>query len=348
MKIELGSVSRRFSRSGPPAVDDLSLTIASGEILALAGASGSGKTTTLRMIAGFERPDDGQIVCDGRVVATPRRAIRPERRGVGVVFQDYALFPHLTVARNVAFGLRGDAGDNERRVAYLLDLAGIPELGARYPHEISGGQQQRVALVRALAPHPRAIVLDEPFSNLDHTCTHRLLAETRGLIREMGCTAIVVSHDRYEAFTLADRVAFLHDGRLVQEGRPEELYAAPRTQEVADFAGTASYLPVTRDDRRRWTSPLGPVPGAIAVIDGPSPVAVVRPHDVTLHHEPSPSDAPSSSGRIVDVRDLGAVRSIHVHVGGTEVIVQESARPDATRPPGPPTVGAVVRVAWAS
>lgn len=217
----LESVTRSFSGMDHPAVAAMSLGVDAGEILALAGPSGSGKSTMLRMIAGFERVDRGRIAIDGREVAAPRREVPAERRRVGFVFQDFALFPHLTVAENVEFGIRDCAGrERQRRVMDLLRRADIEELAHRYPHEISGGQAQRVALVRALAPRPAVVLMDEPFSNLDRACTHRILLETREMLRDAGSTAVVVTHDRYEAFTIADRVAILDRGRLLQVGAP--------------------------------------------------------------------------------------------------------------------------------
>lgn len=321
--LEISSVTRRFPGMTHPAVNALSIHVEQGEIVALAGASGSGKTTTLRLIAGFDRPDGGSITIGDTTVAGPRTLLPPEQRNVGVVFQDFALFPHLSVARNVAFGLPGGRGRNQQqRVMELLELVGIPELAERYPHEISGGQQQRVALARALAPSPDVILLDEPFSNLDHTCTHRLLAETRQLIKESGCTAVVVTHDRYEAFTLADRIAVLEQGVMEQIGTAEEIYAQPASRHVAEFAGNASYLPVWPEvgDPRgegQWKSPIGIVPEDVAVVEARSGghLAVVRPHHVRLLRRPADEDGYQAQGTVADVRFLGAVMAILVEVG---------------------------------
>ena len=322
--LHLWNLTRRFPGMDHPAVDRLNLEVSAGEVVALAGASGSGKTTTLRLIAGFDRPDGGEIHVSGSTLADRHVVVPPERRDVGVVFQDFALFPHLTVERNVAFGLSGVRGRAlKRRVAELLELAGIPELAGRYPHEISGGQQQRVALARALAPRPEIILLDEPFSNLDHTCTHRLLAETRHLLKSAGSTAVVVTHDRYEAFTLADRVAVLERGRLEQVGTAEEIYAEPVSRHVAEFAGSASFVTVTWN-HGRWESPLGPVPDGVAVVparrgdvaeDDGAMVAVVRPHHVGLGAVGDHASPPNA--RVVDVRFLGAVSAIRVLVDPT-------------------------------
>lgn len=324
--LQLRELTRNFSGMDHPAVDALNLDVATGEVVALAGASGSGKTTTLRLIAGFDQPDAGEIAVHQKNVAGPGRFVPPERRRVGVVFQDFALFPHLTVEKNVAFGISDLRGRAQRtRVEELLELAGIPELARRYPHEISGGQQQRVALARALAPRPDVILLDEPFSNLDHTCTHRLLAETRQLLKAGGSTAIVVTHDRYEAFTLADRIAVLEEGRLEQCGTAEEIYARPATRHVAEFAGNASFLPAWSDGPEGpWTCPLGRVPDDVAVVAAPdgSHLAVVRPHQVTVAC--GPCDFDEHNATILDVRFLGAVLAVRLKVswdGGFEELL---------------------------
>ena len=204
------------------AVDDMSLDVDPGEIVALLGPSGCGKTTFLRLIAGFERPDAGSVLLADEEVAGPGRFLPPERRRIGMVFQDYALFPHLSVADNVAFGLarrrrlsaRGAHRDAAESVGRLLALVGLEGLGARLPHEISGGQQQRVALARALAPAPAVVLLDEPFSNLDATLRAEVRAEVRGILREAGATAVFVTHDQEEALSLADRVAVMRAGHL--------------------------------------------------------------------------------------------------------------------------------------
>jgi iron(III) transport system ATP-binding protein len=329
-----------------PAVDSLDLTIDTGEVVALAGASGSGKTTTLRLVAGFDRPDGGEIIVHDEVLAGPGRVVPPERRNIGVVFQDFALFPHLTVERNVAFGISNLKGREQRhRTAELLELAGIPELARRYPHEISGGQQQRVALARALAPRPDVILLDEPFSNLDHTCTHRLLAETRQLLKAGGSTAIVVTHDRYEAFTLADRIAVLQEGQLEQCGTAEEIYAQPATRHVAEFAGSASFLPVWHGGPdTEWTCPLGPIPEDVAVVpaQGGGHLAVVRPHQLTVTC--GPCSFGEHNATILDVRFLGAVLAVRLKVtwesGFEEVLIHVNGPMEGL------TAGSPARVDW--
>src|SRR5687768_8109680 len=236
--IRVDGVTKRFG--GATAVADASLCVARGEVVALLGPSGCGKTTLLRLIAGFERPDRGSIEVDRRIVAGSAW-VAPEARRVGMVFQDYALFPHLTVAANVGFGLprRARAG----RVPELLAIVGLTGLERRYPHELSGGQQQRVALARALAPAPELVLLDEPWSNVDPFLRESLRAEVAEIIRPLGVTVLLVTHDREEAFSLADRIALMRDGSVVQEGTAEELYFAPATRWAAEFVGAANVLP---------------------------------------------------------------------------------------------------------
>ena len=236
--IRLEGVMRRFG--DVVAVDGASLCVARGEVVALLGPSGCGKTTLLRLIAGFERPDGGSVELAGRVVAGPGSWIAPDARRVGMVFQDYALFPHLTVAANVGFGLA--RRERAQRVPELLRVVGLDGLGHRYPHELSGGQQQRVALARALAPAPELVLLDEPWSNVDPFLRDTLRAEVAEIIRPLDVTVLLVTHDREEAFSLADRIALMRDGTVVQEGTPEELYFAPASRWAAEFVGAANVL----------------------------------------------------------------------------------------------------------
>ena len=225
-------------------LDGLTFRLGAGEIGCLLGASGCGKTTALRTIAGFVAPERGCVHIGASCVASATRQVEPERRGVGVVFQDYALFPHLDVAANVAFGLRAlPAGERSARVAEMLELVGLAGIGRRFPHELSGGQQQRVALARALAPHPAILLLDEPFSNLDPDLRERLALDLRDILKGQGITALLVTHDQYEAFALADRIGVMHAGRIEQWDTPYRLYHQPDTRLVADFVGLGAFLP---------------------------------------------------------------------------------------------------------
>jgi iron(III) transport system ATP-binding protein len=243
--VELRDLTKGFGTVR--AVDGIDLTVDEGEVLALLGPSGCGKTTTLRLVAGFERPDAGRVVLDGAEVAGSQRFVPPERRRVGVVFQDYALFPHLSVAQNVGYGIR-DRGARQRRVSEMLDLVGLAGEALRLPHELSGGQQQRVALARALAPEPALVLLDEPFSNLDAALRVRVRGEVRAILREAGATVVFVTHDQEEALSLADRVAVMQAGRVLQVGEPAGLYVRPADRFVATFVGDADLIPGRAED----------------------------------------------------------------------------------------------------
>jgi len=236
--IRLEGVSKRFGEV--VAVDDASLCVARGEVVALLGPSGCGKTTLLRLIAGFERPESGVVTVAGTRATGPGTWVPPERRKVGMVFQDYALFPHLTVAENVGFGV--PRRTRRDRVPELLAIVGLDGLARRYPHELSGGQQQRVALARALAPSPELVLLDEPWSNVDPFLRETMRAEVVDVIRPLGVTVVLVTHDREEAFSLADRIALMRNGTVVQEGTSEELYYSPVSRWAAEFVGAANVL----------------------------------------------------------------------------------------------------------
>ncbi len=229
------------------AVDSVDLKVTRGEVLALLGPSGCGKTTLLRLIAGFEVPDRGEIRLGERELVSSRHMLPPEKRKVGLVFQDFALFPHLDTAANVAFGLPKDA-DKPARVRELLSLVGLSGLERRMPHELSGGQQQRVALARALAYEPELLLLDEPFSNLDPSIRSRVRSEVKRLVESIGVTAIFVTHDQEEALSLAEQVGVMMEGSIQQIGTPEEVYTRPANRLVGEFVGGANFLRGTAVD----------------------------------------------------------------------------------------------------
>lgn len=283
-------------------VDGLSLSLQAGQVGALLGASGCGKTTALRAIAGFEPIRHGRIVLRGETVADARGGLPPERRRVGMVFQDYALFPHLDVRDNVGFGLRGAAGRAER-IDAMLALVGLQDRARAFPHELSGGQQQRVALARALAPAPALLLLDEPFSNLDAGGRQRLAGELRALLKASGTTALVVTHDQGEAFAMADAIGVMASGRLHQWADAATLYRAPADRFVAGFIGRGHWVAATmlgladdRDARLRpgdlVPDPAGPIEAAVEAVSfhGPHHLARIRFADAS-HAEVELDDA---------------------------------------------------------
>jgi iron(III) transport system ATP-binding protein len=281
--LRLTGVTKRFG--AVEAVRSLNLELAKGKILALLGPSGCGKTTTLRLLAGFEAPDSGGVEIDGRPVAGRGANVPPEKRKVGMVFQDYALFPHLSVAKNVAYGLKRSLGGKKRdtRVSEVLSLARLEGLEDRRPHELSGGQQQRVALARALAPEPAVVLLDEPFSNLDAALRAKVRSEMREILKTAGATAVFVTHDQAEALSFADEVAVMFRGSVVQVAPPEELYHRSTTREVASFVGEANFLPGTAEGGRILCE-LGEVPVESGVTGEVE--AMLRPEVLDLRADP--------------------------------------------------------------
>lgn len=267
------------------ALDHVSLSMEPGEILCLLGPSGSGKSTLLRLLAGLDHPSSGRVVLDGVEVAGPGRFVEPEQRRVGMVFQDYALFPHLTVAANVAFGLRGlDGAEIRTRVDRLLRIVGLENRRDSYPHMLSGGERQRVALARALAPQPHILLMDEPFSGLDGRLRDQVREETREILRATGTTTLMVTHDPNEALRFADRIALLEHGRIVQAGRPDDLYRRPEAHQTARaFGDVNEFVAICRQGCVE--TPLGvfPAPG----LDEHTRARVcIRPQHIRLSSQP--------------------------------------------------------------
>ena len=272
--LELRAVRKAYGRIA--AVDGVDLTVADHELVALVGPSGCGKSTLLRVAAGLEAVDEGTIRVGGEVVDDGVRRVEPEHRRTGLVFQEHALFPHLTVADNIMFGLRGmPRSTRTERCDHWLSVVGLGGHGGRYPHELSGGQRQRVALARALAPAPRLVLLDEPFASLDPNLRTRLRAEIVDILRTTRTPALFVTHDQTEALTVGDRVAVMRAGRIEQLGSPDDVFHRPVNRFVAGFMGDAAFLPV-RDGRTE----LGQLAGDRVVDDGA--VVVVRPHAVAV------------------------------------------------------------------
>lgn len=334
--IEVLHVAKRF---GPVTVlSDLALSVSRAEVVALLGPSGCGKTTLLRILAGLERPDAGEVRLAGELVAGPRVHVPPEKRNIGLVFQDFALFPHLKVGANVAFGLahlpRPERASVAAEALARLDCA---DLADRYPHELSGGQQQRVALARALAPRPRVLLMDEPFSNLDASLRRRLRVELRKTLTAIGIATVFVTHDQDEALSLADRVAVLDRGVIAQLDAPERVYRAPRSLAVARATGPVTTLP--------GRAAGGRVETALGTLSGQGPdgevVVVLRPEDLV----PAPTGV---TARVVGRDYTGAEVELWLELpGGSVVSMRRPPRDalDATVGSGL-SVGVDGEVAW--
>lgn len=284
--IELRAVSKTYVSAGKAAtaLNAVSLSLRRGRLLALLGPSGCGKTTALRLIAGLEAPDAGEIWLNGQCVAGPSAWVAPEQRNIGMVFQDYALFPHLTARENIRFALQRESpARRERRVDDMLALAGLDGKGDRYPHQLSGGEQQRVALARALAASPSVVLLDEPFSNLDAALRKEMREEVRRILTLAGATTLFVTHDQEEALSIADAVAVMNQGSILQTGAPQEIYLRPAQREIAEFVGEANFLAGTADGQCA-TCALGVLPLAQPA-SGPVTV-MLRPESMTIEPDP--------------------------------------------------------------
>ncbi len=337
MHIELRKVSHEYNGCGN--LRDISLRLEEGTIGCLVGPSGAGKTSVLRCVAGFEDICAGEILADERLLSRRGMTVAPERRQFGMVFQDYALLPHLTVFENVRFGLHGlSRSDRRRRAKETIRLVGLQDVADSYPRELSGGQQQRVALARSLAPRPRLLLLDEPFSNLDVELRQHLSGEVRDILKSLGTTALMVTHDQAEAFALADQVGVMRDGSLEQWATPYDLYHAPATRFVAEFVGQGVFVPGTLSSAGHIEIELGALTGHLTrpVATGEKVDVLLRPDDI-VHEDDSDlrAEVCGKSFRGADIlyslclpsgdHVLAAVPSHHDHAIGERIGIRLSA-----------------------
>ena len=308
-RLRIEGLTRRFG--GRAVVSEVALAVEGGQVTCLLGPSGCGKSTTLRMIAGVERPDAGTVAIDGVTVFGPGVNLPPEARGVGLMFQDFALFPHLTVAGNVAFGLKGESDLRMRRVAELLEKVSLSGFGAKHPHELSGGEQQRVALARALAPRPRVMLMDEPFSGLDHRLRDGIRDTTLEVLKAEGAAVLLVTHEPDEAMRMADEIALMRDGRIVQQGAPYNVYNAPVDKAAAAFFSDINVIRGASKGALTET-PFGAflTPGQA---EGAAVDIVIRPQHLKIDFDrggrgpnPTVGDGTAARGTVMRARYLGA------------------------------------------
>ncbi|HET9846107.1 MAG TPA: ABC transporter ATP-binding protein [Nitrospira sp.] len=326
--LELRGVSCAYG-TGRPAIENIAFAAKEGEILCLLGPSGCGKTTILRAIAGFEPVRSGQIFLSGQLVSSLGHMTPTEDRRVGMVFQEYALFPHLRVQDNIAFALRHlSRRERKVRVEDMLRLVGLQGFERRYPHELSGGQQQRVALARALVHHPVVLLLDEPFSNLDPDMASRMRQELHDLLRRTKTTTILVTHDHAESFAMADRIAVLNQGRLEQFDTPETIYHTPQTPFVADFVGQADFIPGTVS-RGMVQTELGEFPNTLECEEGTAVVVMIRPDDVHL------ASHKNSDARVLR-REFRGSENLYAVALPSGQVVHASEGSTVVLPPGTP------------
>ncbi|MGW8885867.1 ABC transporter ATP-binding protein [Streptomyces sp. NPDC055749] len=325
--VQITGVSKSYGPDAP-VLRELDLTVPAGTLAALLGPSGCGKTTLLRVVAGFLRADAGTVTVGGRILAGPGVHLPPERRRIGIVPQEGALFPHLSVARNVAFGLTGlDRTERRSRTEEMLDLVGLGGYGDRMPHELSGGQQQRIALARALAPEPALVLLDEPFNALDSALRTGVRADVRAALRATGATALLVTHDQQEALSTADLVAVVRDGRVAQCDTPQAVYRHPADPWVARFVGDAVLIPGTADHDTATTA-LGRLPLAAPPVGRNEGTVLLRPEQLQLTET-----ATAAQGTVTDVTFYGHDAMVTVSVDGLESPVGiRIAGPVAVRP----------------
>jgi len=288
------------------ALSGISLRLDEYEFLSILGPSGCGKSTLLRLIAGLEVPSQGQVFLHGEEISGRKIILPPERRNFGMIFQDFALFPHLSVKDNVSYGATGSKMEKQQRVNELLELVSLPHLATKMPHQISGGEQQRIAVARALAPRPRLILMDEPFSNLDYQLRQQLRRDIRGILKHEGVATVLVTHDQVEAITFAERMLLMKKGKVIQEGTPSEIYQNPQTIWVSSFVGEANHLPVEWQNDSLQT-PLGEL-NIPSEIGSNARIMVVRPEDFKLESVP----ANQANGTVKYVDFSGSVQNVGV------------------------------------
>ena len=296
-----------YHYNGTKVIHDLDLTVGKDEIVCLLGASGCGKTTTLKAIAGLIEAKQGSIFIDGKLVSDEQSFVSPEHRNIGMMFQDYALFPHLTVANNIAFGLsKMSKAQKQQRVDEMLKLVHLIGCADRFPHQLSGGQQQRVAIARALAYKPSLLLLDEPFSNIDTQVRFELIADIRRIIKATQVSAVFVTHSKEEAFAFSDTLAIMHRGKIEQQGTPEQLFAAPCSKEVAEFLGQGIYLSAEVLTATEYKTPFGLVESYVESKQNVSVGLIyVRPHQIELVAD-NQSDKFSKRATIISRRFIGS------------------------------------------
>ncbi|MEC8187823.1 MAG: ABC transporter ATP-binding protein [SAR324 cluster bacterium] len=303
------------------AVTGVGFELEESESASILGPSGCGKSTLLRLIAGLENPDRGTVSLFGSEISSPRRMLPPEKRRFGMVFQDFALFPHMSVSANIAYGVRGSKAEKQSRVAELLELINLPHLAGQMPHQLSGGEQQRVAVARSLAPRPRLILLDEPFSNLDYQLRVQLRRDIRDLLRQQGVASLLVTHDQNEAITFSERMLLMNGGMLIQNGNPSEIYRYPKTLWAARFVGEANLLDVNHKDGDNRT-PLGILNFAKGTPENAVTV-MIRPEELHL----LPPDKDKTGGSIVSIEFAGPVQNLTVRLdSGEELRVSTSPK----------------------
>ena len=308
-RLEIRNITRRYG--GRAVVDDVSLTVMPGQVTCLLGPSGCGKSTTLRAIAGVEMQDAGEIYIDGKLVCDTVFRVPPERRSVGMMFQDFALFPHLSVAENVAFGLNGTRAEKSRRVGELLERVGLARYAEVYPHQLSGGEQQRVALARALAPRPRIMLMDEPFSGLDNRLRDEIRDETLSVLKEEGTAVLLVTHEPDEAMRMADEIALMRAGRIVQQGAPYNIYNAPVDKAAAAFFSDINVIHgVVKNMQTETPFGLFLTPG---MVDGTDVEIIIRPQHLKMDFDrggrgpnPTPTDGTPARGIVERARFMGS------------------------------------------